>query len=95
MIAVSLIRRHGGAAPADDWENRVSIPASYIEACQEAIELEREHATLYKQLLERDVDSATRRVLIRIQNVSRNNHQLNFQAYLDFARSGERRVMNF
>ena len=95
MVAVSLIHRRGGAALADDWENRVTIPVSYVEACEEAIDLEREHATLYRQLLERDVDPATRRILIRIQNVSRNNHQPNVPAYLAFARSGERRVMNF
>ena len=57
--------------------------------------LERENDRLYTSLLDRIGDPAVRRVLTRMWNVSLISHQPSFKEYLEFARFGENRAINF
>ncbi|NKB56972.1 MAG: DUF2202 domain-containing protein [Alphaproteobacteria bacterium] len=95
MVLEGLARRYDVSAPPNEWEGQVAIPVSFVEACEEAIELERENDTLYLDLLSREENPALRRVLMRMRNVSQISHLPSFKEYLEFARFGEKRVINF
>ncbi len=95
MILTSLAKRYDRALPADEWEGQIAIPVSFVEACEEAIQLERENDRLYTASLDRMDDPALRRLLMRMRNVSQISHQPNFKEYLEFARFGEKRPINF
>lgn len=95
MVLEGLARRYKVSAPSNEWEGQIAIPVSFVEACEEAIELERENEGLYLRLLDDVEDPALRRVLMRMRNVSQISHQPSFKEYLEFARFGEKRVANF
>ncbi len=95
MILAGLARRYGHAMPVDEWEGQVAIPVSFVEACEEAIQLELENDRLYLARLDICEEPALRRVMMRIRNVSQMSHQPSFREYLEFARFGEKRAINF
>lgn len=95
LVLAGLARRYEHPTPTDEWEGQVAIPVSFVEACEEAIQLERENDRLYTSLLEQTNDAALRRILMRMQNVSQVSHQPSFKDYLEFARFGEKRAINF
>ena len=95
LVLNGLARRYAHTGPADEWEGRIAIPVSFVEACEEAIQLERENDRLYGALLERTADPALHRLLTRMRNVSQITHRPSFKEYLEFARFGEKRAINF
>jgi len=95
MILTGLARRYDRALPTDEWEGQIAIPVSFVEACEEAIQLERENDRLYTALLDQIDDPALCRVLMRMRNVTQVSHQPSFKEYLEFARFGEKRAINF
>jgi hypothetical protein len=95
MVLAGLARRYAIPEPRDDWEGQVAIPVSFIEACEEAIDLERGNDELYAGVLGRMEDPALCRVLKQIRNVSQISHLPSFKDYLEFARFGEKRGINF
>lgn len=95
MILVGLAKRYERALPVDEWEGQIAIPVSFVEACEEAVQLERENDRLYTALLDQMDDPALHRVLMRMRNVSQVSHQPSFKEYLEFARFGEKRAINF
>jgi hypothetical protein len=95
MVLTGLARRYNYPLPADEWEGQVEIPVSFVEACEEAIQLELENDGLYISLMQDGLDPALQRVLLRMRNVSLSSHQPSFREYLEFARFGEKRAINF
>lgn len=95
MVLAGLAKRFDHVLPPDDWHDQLAIPETFIEACEEAIALEREHELLYAGLILKTNDPALRRVLMRMRNVSKINHQRSFQDHLEYARFKEKRASNF
>ncbi len=95
MVLSGLSRRFDHVPSADEWERRIAIPVSFVEACEEAIQLEQENEKLFTSLLEKTEEPALRRVLMRMQNVSRMSHQPSFREYLEFARFDKQRAINY
>ena len=95
LVLTGLARRYDRPSPADEWEGQVAIPVSFVEACEEAIQQERENDRLYTSLLDQIADPAQRRVLMRMRNVSQISQLPSFKEYLEFARIGEKRAINF
>ena len=95
LVLTGLARRYDRTLPVDEWEGQIAIPVSFVEACEEAIQLERENDRLYTALLDRMEEPALSRVITRMRNVSQISHQPSFKEYLEFARFGEKRAINF
>jgi hypothetical protein len=75
-----LFRKYGIPVPEDDWESRVAVPASVLEACKAAVQAEIANADMYARLLDatmqyRDVQA----VLRQLQRASKENHLPAFQ----------------
>lgn len=75
-----LFDKYDIAVPDDNWDTRIQIPSTILEACQAGVEAEIENAEMYDRLLEAtagypDIQS----VLIQLQRASSENHLPAFQ----------------
>jgi hypothetical protein len=71
----ALFRRHGLPVPADDWEQRVTVPGSLQEACRAGVQGEIENAALYDRLLEQSAAYPDVQAVLRnLRRASQENH---------------------
>lgn len=75
MALIPLFKRYDIPIPEDDWETRVTVPASVQEACEEGVRGEIENAEMYRRLLSQtrnyfDVQT----VFLNLQRASQFNH---------------------
>ncbi|MEJ2141666.1 MAG: DUF2202 domain-containing protein [Gammaproteobacteria bacterium] len=77
---IPLFEKYGIAVPDDNWDTRIQVPSTILEACQAGVEAEIENAEMYDRLLEAtagypDIQS----VLTQLQRASSENHLPAFQ----------------
>jgi hypothetical protein len=76
----ALFEKYAIALPLDDWDTRVTVPASIQDACQQGVEAELENGEMYQRLLQEthgypDVQA----VFSNLQRASQQNHLRAFQ----------------
>ncbi|MDO6514604.1 DUF2202 domain-containing protein [Neptuniibacter sp. 2_MG-2023] len=75
-----LFAKYNIAVPEDDWDTRIEIPSSILDACMLGVEDEIENAEMYDRLLEATTDYPdVQAVLKRLQRASKENHLPAFQ----------------
>jgi len=75
-----LFQRYGIPIPPDDWAQRVTVPASVREACQEGVQAEIENAAMYQRLLAATQDYPdVQRVFLNLQRASQMRHLVAFR----------------
>ena len=75
-----LFAKYNLAIPEDDWETRIEVPASILDACMLGVEDEIENAEMYDRLLNDTIDYPdVQAVLKRLQRASKENHLPAFQ----------------
>jgi hypothetical protein len=74
-----LFERYGFPIPQDDWEERIKLPASLLEACCLGVEAEIANAAMYNRLLASTQAPAVRAVFRHLQAASRERHLPAFQ----------------
>jgi hypothetical protein len=80
MVLVQLFEKYGIPVPEDDWEQRVEVPASVREACQEGVQAEIENGAMYQRLLDLTHGFPdVQRVFSNLQRASQVNHLHAFQ----------------
>ncbi len=83
-----LFNVHNIPVPEDDWESRLTAPASVLDACKVGVAAEIENAAMYDRLLEASRQYPDVQVVLRqLQRASRENHLPAFQRCV--ARGGE------
>ena len=82
-----LFRKYGIPVPADDWESRVEVPASVLEACKAGVQAEIANADMYERLLDASTQYRDVQVVLRqLQRASRENHLPAFQRCVERGR---------
>ncbi|MEJ1996483.1 MAG: hypothetical protein P8X75_14970 [Limibacillus sp.] len=79
---LALYHRFGVTPPEDRWAGKVEAPDSIEQACQQAVEGEIENTRMYERLLSEIRHPEVRRVILRLQAASRDNHLPAFQRCL-------------
>jgi len=79
---LELFQRFQVEPPLDGWPERVLIPASEQQACQDAFDGEQENLEMYDRLLKQVRHPAVCEVLKNLQSASRDNHMPAFQRCL-------------
>lgn len=79
--------RLGEPPPADEWAERAEAPASIAAACEMAISAEIDNAAMYDRLLTMVDDPTVRKVLLNLQDASKNRHLPAFRRCLERSRS--------
>ncbi len=75
-----LFEKYDVTVPEDDWESRIELPSSILEACRVGVEAEIENAEMYNRLLESTIEYPdVQEVLIQLQRASKENHLPAFQ----------------
>ena len=82
--------RLGFPVPENDWEGKVSPPATLAAACEGAIEAEIENIALYDRLIPLIEDAAVAEVFRSLQSASRDNHLPAFRRCLEREKGGGR-----
>ncbi|MEI7556451.1 hypothetical protein [Candidatus Chlorohelix sp.] len=72
---------HGLAVPADSWVGKVTAPATLSEAFSAAIQLEKDDAALYDNLLKQVTEPELTRVFTQMQSASLNMHLAELELY--------------
>lgn len=77
---VSLFQKYEISIPADNYADRVKVPASVEEACQNGVQAEIENGEMYQRLLALTSEySDVQRVFLNLQRASQENHLPAFQ----------------
>jgi rubrerythrin len=71
---LNLFRRRNWPEPVNRWKGNVEPPPTLREACEAAIKGEEENIALYDRLLPSVVDEDAKRVLMSLQEASRERH---------------------
>ncbi|MDJ0681150.1 MAG: DUF2202 domain-containing protein [Xenococcaceae cyanobacterium MO_167.B52] len=75
-----LFRKYKIPIPVDNWADRVKIPASVEEACQNGVQAEIENGEMYQRLLALTSEYPNvQRVFLNLQRASQENHLPAFQ----------------
>ncbi|MGK7951119.1 MAG: DUF2202 domain-containing protein [Xenococcaceae cyanobacterium] len=75
-----LFRKYEIPIPVDNWAEKVTAPASVVEACQIGVRAEIENGEMYKRLLALTSEYPdVRRVFLNLQRASQENHLSAFQ----------------
>ncbi|MGV2829353.1 ferritin-like domain-containing protein [Myxosarcina sp. GI1(2024)] len=97
---LSLFQKYQIPIPVDNWAEKVTVPASVLEACQIGVEAEIENGEMYRRLLAVTEEYPdVRRVFSNLQRASQENHLRAFQRraeqLADITASPERQNANF
>ena len=77
---IPLFEKYNIEVPLDDWDSKIEIPATVLEACEGGVEAEVENAEMYDRLLTLTVDYPDiQYVLKQLQRASAENHLPAFQ----------------
>lgn len=77
---IPLFHKYGFPVPDDTWQERVTIPSSLQEACQDGIKAEIENAAMYQRLLSLTMDYPdVQTVFLNLQRASQTRHLPAFQ----------------
>lgn len=77
---LSLFRKYEFPIPVDRWAEKVTVPASVLEACQMGVRAEIENGEMYQRLLTSIEDYPdVRQVFLNLQRASQENHLPAFQ----------------
>jgi hypothetical protein len=75
-----LFAKYNIAVPKDDWDSRIEIPATILDACQLGVKDEIENAEMYDRLLDLTIEYPdVQEVLKKLQRASKENHLPAFQ----------------
>jgi hypothetical protein len=72
---------HGLTVPVNSWAGKVQVPATVKDAFMAAIQLEKDDAALYDQLLKQVTEPELSRVFTQLQNASLNMHLTALEYY--------------
>ena len=75
-----LFKKYQIAIPDDDWDQRVTVPESVQDACQQGVQAEIENADMYHRLLSATQNyQDVQQVFLNLQRASQHNHLPAFQ----------------
>lgn len=79
-----LFQKYNIPIPPDNWEHRITVPSSVLEACQAGVQAEIENAAMYQRLLNWAQEYPdVQRVFLNLQHASQANHLRAFQRCAD------------
>ena len=85
-----LFAKYNIAIPIDDWDSRIEVPSTTLEACQLGVADEIENAQMYDRLLDSTIDYPDiQAVLKQLQRASKENHLPAFQRCVERGGRGQ------
>ncbi|HPQ67479.1 MAG TPA: ferritin family protein [bacterium] len=78
-----LLKQYGVAIPANDWADRLSAPATLLEACQQGVVAEKENIKMYDEFLGFVKEKDIRDMFKYLRNASEKNHLPAFERCVD------------
>lgn len=83
MALLAIFDRFGLRPPADTWPQRVTAPASLVDACRAGVEAEIENEAMYTRLLAATSEPEVLAVMRRLQRASQERHLPAFRRCLE------------
>lgn len=76
---IPLLEKYGVEVPINNWQGKIEVPNSYIEACELGVASEIKNIAMYDNLLQHAQDDDIKEVLYRLQAASYNSHLPSFR----------------
>lgn len=71
---IALLEKYQVEVPINNWEQKIEVPNSFIEACELGVANEIKNIAMYENLLSYIQEEDIKDVLFRLQAASYNNH---------------------
>ncbi len=78
-----LLTQYGVSIPANDWADRLSTPATLLEACRQGVAAEKENIKMYDEFLGFVKEKDIRDTFKYLRNASEKNHLPAFERCVD------------
>ncbi|ADE13993.1 conserved hypothetical protein [Nitrosococcus halophilus Nc 4] len=84
-----LFHKYGIPVPEDDWDSKVEVPSSVLEACRKGVQAEIDNAEMYDRLLHLTQEYPdVYQVFLQLKRASQENHLPAFQRCAERGQEG-------